>query len=65
MLLILKVHNNKTNYVLSRMNTSLELVLQQLLVDKILTVEEESKANQQVQTFSNLQQAKAMSNLMI
>ena len=55
MLLILKDHNNKTNYVLSRMNTSQELVLLQLLVGKILTVEEGSKANQQVQTFSNLQ----------
>ena len=65
MLLILKVLNNKTNYVQSRMNTSQELVLQQLLEGKILTVEEESKANQQVQTFSNLQQAKAMSNHMI
>ena len=65
MLLILKVLNNKTNYVHSRMNTSQELVLQQLLEGKILTVEEGSNANQQVQTFSNLQQAKAMSNHMI
>ena len=47
------------------MNTSLKLVLQQLPGDKILVVGEESKANQQVQTFSNLHQAKAMNSHMI